>query len=135
MKKKTSFSQIVGSAAVGNVLEYYDFTFRFSSMTGDVSNDATQLFVSTTVNYYKAQWYYQDDGQCGCYSWNSCCNCWNGGCCGYNYQCSCNTGNNCTYYLGYDTFLLTGGSTQAWVPGRSLASSYSIDLVSRQYSV
>lgn len=31
--------------------DYYDFTFTFSSITGDISNDANQLYISTTINW------------------------------------------------------------------------------------
>ena len=31
--------------------DYYDFYFTFTSISGDVSNDANQLFVSTTINW------------------------------------------------------------------------------------
>lgn len=114
---------------------YIDFTFNFNSITGDVSNNANQLFVSTTITWYKSYWHTNDQGRCGCCSWSTC-STWHD-CCWYSYyDCSpCVTGCNCRWYYDWGTFILTGGNTQAWTPSRTLASSYGVDLVSRQRNV
>lgn len=78
---------------------------------------------------------------CDCGLWNyccysvdcNCCDCWCNN--GRVPSCGCQTANSCTYNLDYGTFLLSGGATPAYSPGRALANSYDIDLVSRQYSV
>ena len=40
--------------------DYFDFTVSFSSISGDSTNDPAQLYISTTINYFKARWYYRD---------------------------------------------------------------------------
>ena len=108
--------------------DYYDFYFTFSSISGDVSNDAAQLFVSTTINWQKSVWHVTDNDKCGCHAPGDSCCCW--------YTCyPCHYYHSCRWYYDWGTFLLTGGNVQAWTPGRSLASSHAVDLISRQRGV
>ena len=121
--------------------DYFDFTFTFSSITGDVSNNPNFLFITSSINWYQSIYHHNDLGKCGCCGnccngW--CCNCWDDGCCGSTccstYCCSyC----SCRWYYSYGTFLLTGRyDINPYEPSVStLAQSHSVELVSRQYNV
>lgn len=104
--------------------DYYDFTFSFSSVTGDLVNPS-QLFVSTTVEWIQQYYYNNNYNKCGC---DNCCSggCSNNGCC---------NPASCWWYFDYGTFLLTGGAVQAYTPYNQLADWHAVDLISRQRTV
>jgi hypothetical protein len=92
--------------------DYYDFTFSASSsFSGDIANNPNLLFVSTTIVWRKSVYYRNNNNQCG------------------------HANNDCRRYYDWGTFLLSGGNTLAYNTNKQLASSYSIDLISRQKDV
>lgn len=100
--------------------DYYDFTFSFSSITGDVSNDPNYLFISSTINWWKSVWHVTDNSKCGCYNPTvTCCSSYTCGypdynsCCGYNCN-PCQYYYSCRWHYDYGTFLLTGGAVEAY---------------------
>ena len=120
--------------------DYFDFTFTFSSITGDVSNNPNFLFITSSINWYQSIYHHNDHGKCGC-----CGNCCSSYCCGWDdgscdrYCCSyyCCSYCSCRWYYSYGTFLLTGRyDINPYEPSIStLAQSHSVELVSRQYNV
>jgi len=143
--------------------DYYSFTFTFSSVGGDSSNNANYLFVTATILYETSVYHVQDSGKCGwCITGSACCTygswacstCWNS-CTSYcydswydnwypcgSYNCNsycCNCGNcvacSCRWIYGWNFFFLTGtGGTPYTAPSTNLVNGgASIFLVSNQY--
>lgn len=94
-----------------------------------MSNDPNYLFVSTTINWFKSHWHVSDNAKCGCYNPPQTC------CCYYTCYLGCQYNYNCRWYYEYGTFLLTGGAAPAYAPSRLLATSHSVDILSRQRGV
>lgn len=108
---------------------YYDFTFNFASITGDIDPSAHQIYITGSMTYEKITEYYHRSSDCGCEY-----NCWSNDnyvCCRYNY---------CWRYFNndYATIFFTGNTIQTYPDqsdAKSLANSGSIDLVSKQKNV
>lgn len=121
----------------------YEFTFTFSSVTGDVTNYPNYLWVSASLLFENSYWYYREsicgccyqpccDSSCGYWTGPSWDQTWVSSCC---YTC-CVTYCNCRRIEGWDYYTFTGTQGVGYAPtSNSLASSTTISLVSNQYGV
>ena len=46
--------------------DWYEFTFNFNSVSGDVTSPAIYMFAHTTITWEQSIYYHGNEGQCGC---------------------------------------------------------------------
>ncbi len=110
----------------------YEFTFTFSSVSGDVGTYPNYLWVSASMVFEESYYYYQSS-TCGCGCSSYCCQTC---CCSYCCQSCCHYYCNCRKMLGWDYYTFTGTQSVGYTqPSNALADGISIDLVSNQYNV
>ena len=116
----------------------YEFTFTFSSVTGDNVNYPSYLFASASMLWEESYWYYRNS-VCGC-CYQPCCSC----CCTYYYSngnsysaccyTCCQTYCNCRRIYGWSYYTFTGTQSKGYYQStQAFADGTSLSLLSKTY--